>query len=277
MAYALTDQLRLPSGPVSLKDLDTDGTPGFDGGKSEGEKALLDLGAELKDLQERMFARAYTGGSRRILVVLQGMDTSGKGGVIDHALGLLNPTGLRVTSFKRPTEQELAHDFLWRIEKAVPAPGHVGVFDRSHYEDVLAGVVHELADAAELERRYGAINDFEKGLVDDGTVVIKCFLHMSEDEQRKRLLARLDAPEKQWKFKPDDIDERAHWSDYQRAYATALERCHTDAASWYVIPSDKKWYRNWAVGQLLLEAMKGMSLDWPEIDYDVEEQRARLA
>lgn len=276
MTYALTDSLRLPAGQVSLADLDTDGRPAFDGGKREGKKALREVGAELADLQERLFANAYTGGSRRVLVVLQGMDASGKSGVVDNALGQLRPTGLRVTSFKRPTQEELSHDFLWRVEKALPGAGYVGVFDRSHYEDVLAARVHELADAEEIERRYGAINDFEKGLVDEGTVVLKCFLHMSREEQRKRLLARLEDPTKQWKFKPGDVDERELWDDYMNAYETALERCHTEAAPWYVVPSDTKWYRNWAVAQLLLEALRGMQLEWPAPDYDVEEQKARL-
>jgi PPK2 family polyphosphate:nucleotide phosphotransferase len=277
MSYALTDLLRLPGGQVALDDLDPASTLGFEGGKRDGEKALRALGKELRDLQERMFAHAYTGGSRRMLVVLQGMDTSGKGGVIDHALGELQPTGLRMTSFKKPTDEELAQDFLWRVEKALPAPGQVGVFDRSHYEDVLAARVHELADEAEIERRYGAINAFERGLVESGTVVIKCFLHVSFEEQGARLLARLDKPDKQWKFHPTDVDDRERWEDYRGAYSVALERCHTDAAPWYVVPSDKKWYRNWAVGQLLVEALRGMQLDWPTPDYDVEEQRARLA
>ncbi len=276
MTYTVTDKLRLAQGPVALADLDPADTSLFDGSKSDAKKALAELGAELADLQERMYANAYTGGSRRVLVVLQGMDTSGKGGVIEHALGLLNPNGLRQTSFKKPTEEELAHDFLWRIERALPDAGVVGVFDRSHYEDVLVARVHELADEAEIERRYGAINDFERRLVDSGTVVLKCMLHVSLEEQRERLLARLDDPAKQWKFKPADIDERAHWDEYQKAYGIALERCNTDAAPWYVVPSDHKWYRNWAVGQLLLEAMRGMRLEWPEPDYDVAEQRARL-
>jgi PPK2 family polyphosphate:nucleotide phosphotransferase len=211
-----------------------------------------------------------------VLVVLQGMDTSGKGGVIDHVLGLLSPNGLRVTSFKKPTEEELSHDFLWRIDQALPGPGMVSVFDRSHYEDVLVGRVHELADEEEIERRYDAIRDWEKALVDDGTVIIKCMLHVSADEQRNRLLARLDEPDKQWKFKPNDVDERALWDEYQKAYETALERCHSDIAPWYVVPSDHKKYRNWAVGQLLLEALRGMDPQWPKPEYDVEEQRKRL-
>ncbi len=277
MTYELTDRLRLPQGPVALADIDSGSTPGFTGSKRDGEKALRAMGAELADLQERMFADAYTGGSRRILVVLQGMDTSGKGGVVDHALGLLSPNGFRLKSFKKPTEEELAHDFLWRIERSLPDAGMVGVFDRSHYEDVLVVRVHELAEAAEIERRYGAINAWEQSLVDSGTVVIKCMLHMSYAEQKERLSARLEDPDKQWKFKPDDLDERARWADYRSAYETALERCNTDVAPWYVIPSDHKWYRNWAVGTLLLEALRGMRLDWPQPGYDVKEQLARLA
>lgn len=276
MAYTVTDLLRADQGPVSLADLDPAGTPGFKRGKREGEKALRDIGPELAELQERMFAEAYTGGRRRVLLVLQGMDTSGKGGVLDHALGLLSLNGLKLTSFKKPTEEELAHDFLWRIDRALPDAGTVGVFDRSHYEDVLVARVHELADEQEIERRYGAINAWEKDLVDNGTVVIKCMLHLSYEEQRKRLLARLEGPEKQWKFKPHDVDERERWADYAKAYEIALERCNSDAAPWYVIPSDRKWYRNWAIGQLLREALRGMRLDWPDVDYDVEEQRKRL-
>ncbi|MCW2821786.1 MAG: phosphate--nucleotide phosphotransferase [Marmoricola sp.] len=276
MAYTVTDLLRLPEGAVSLADLDPGDTSGFDGGKKQAEKDLVALGGELADLQERMYADAYVGGSRKILMVLQGMDTSGKGGVVKHVLGLLDPNGLQLKSFKRPTEEELAHDFLWRIERAVPPAGVVGAFDRSHYEDVLAARVHQYADEAEIERRYGAINDFEKGLVDSSTVVLKCMLHISAEEQRKRLLARLDKPEKRWKFKPGDVDERALWRDYEKAYEIALERCNTDAAPWYVVPSDHKWYRNWAIGQLLLEALRGMDLEWPQPDYDVDEQRARL-
>ncbi|WP_036227423.1 phosphate--nucleotide phosphotransferase [Marmoricola sp. URHB0036] len=276
MAYTVTDLLRLPSGSGTLADRDPAATPGFKHGKRAAEKALRDIGPELADLQERMFADAYTGGRRRVLVVLQGMDTAGKGGVIDKALGLLSPNGFRLKSFKKPTEDELAHDFLWRIDQALPDAGMVGVFDRSHYEDVLVGRVRELADEQEIERRYDAINAWEKNLVDEGTVVIKCLLHMSREVQRERLLARLDDPDKQWKFHPTDVDERALWEDYQKAYAIALERCNTDAAPWYVVPSDRKWYRNWAVGQLLLEALRGMRLEWPKPEYDVAEQRKRL-
>jgi PPK2 family polyphosphate:nucleotide phosphotransferase len=276
MAYTVTDLLRLSSGSGTLADRDPAATPGFKQGKRAAQKALRDLGPELADLQEQMFADAYTGGRRRVLVVLQGMDTAGKGGVIDKALGQFSPNGFRLTSFKKPTDEELSHDFLWRIDRALPDAGMVGVFDRSHYEDVLVGRVRELADEQEIERRYDAINAWEKDLVDEGTVIIKCLLHMSRDVQRERLLARLDDPDKQWKFHPTDIDERQLWDDYQKAYEIAVERCSTDVAPWYVVPSDRKWYRNWAVGQLLLEALRGMRLEWPKPDYDVAEQRKRL-
>ncbi len=272
----ISSLLRLPTGLVDLTRLDSHGQPGFDGKKKDGKKELPELGAELADLQEKLFAEGYTGGTRRVLLVLQGMDTSGKGGVLSHTVGLLDVSGLALKSFKKPTEEELAHDFLWRVEKVLPAAGEIGIFDRSHYEDVLVVKVHELAKPDEIERRYDAINDFEKRLVDEGTTLIKCMLHISADEQRERLLARLDDPTKQWKFKPGDVDERAHWDDYRAAYETALERCNTEAAPWYVVPSDRKWYRNWAIGQLLLETLRSLDLGWPTPEYDVAEQRARL-
>jgi PPK2 family polyphosphate:nucleotide phosphotransferase len=268
--------LRLPAGPVDLSSIDTRGTPGFDGGKAQGKKALAKLGAELADLQEKLFAEGYTGSRQRVLLVLQGMDTSGKGGVLSHTVGLLDPSGIVLKSFKKPTDDELAHDFLWRVENALPAAGEIGIFDRSHYEDVLVVKVHELATAEEIERRYTAINAFEQRLVDTGTTLVKCMLHISADKQRERLVARLDDPTKQWKFKPGDVDERERWDDYQAAYATALERCNIAAAPWYVVPSDRKWYRNWAIAQLLLETLQALDLDWPTPDYDVAEQRARL-
>jgi PPK2 family polyphosphate:nucleotide phosphotransferase len=272
----ISELLRLPAGPVDLSAIDSHGQPGFDGKKKDGKKALPGLGDELADLQEKLFAEGYTGGSRRVLLVLQGMDTSGKGGVLSHTVSMLNVSGLALKSFKKPTEEELAHDFLWRVEKVLPAAGEIGIFDRSHYEDVLVVKVHELAKPDEIERRYGAINDFEKRLADEGTSIIKCMLHISPDEQRERLLARLDDPTKQWKFKPGDVDERGRWDDYRAAYETALERCNTEAAPWYVVPSDRKWYRNWAIAQLLLETLRSLDLDWPTPDYDVAEQCARL-
>ena len=270
------DLLRLPAGPVDLAGVDTHGKPGFEHGKAEGKAALPAMGAELFELQEKLFAQGYTDGNRKILLILQGMDTSGKGGVLKHTMGLFDPNGVRLKSFKKPTEEELSHDFLWRVESELPASGQIGIFDRSHYEDVLIARVHQLAEPAEIERRYEAINDFEQRLADDGTLIIKCMLHISAQTQKERLLARLDDPTKQWKFKPGDGDERQHWAEYQAAYALALTRCSIDAAPWYVIPSDRKWYRNWAIGSILLETLRELDLSWPEPDYDVAEQRARL-
>ena len=272
----LVEHLRLPPGPVDLTQWDSDAAPGFEGGKSAGKHALTALGDDLSDLQERLFAEGRTEGSRSVLLVLQGMDTSGKGGVLRHTVGLIDPQGVKITSFKAPTAEERSHDFLWRIEKALPAAGLVGVFDRSHYEDVLIARVRELASPEEIERRYGAINDFEEQLVASGTVIVKCMLHVSAEEQKQRLLARLDDATKYWKFNPGDIDERELWLDYRNAYETALERTNTEIAPWHVIPADKKWYRNLAVGWLLHDALRGLNPQWPEPDFDIEEQRARL-
>jgi PPK2 family polyphosphate:nucleotide phosphotransferase len=271
-----TDLLRVPPGPVNLAAYDTRATPGFDGGKAEGKAALARLDSHLSELQEMLFAEGRTGGRRRILFVLQGMDTAGKGGVMRHAVALFDPQGVHIKAFGAPTEEELAHDFLWRIRRELPGPGMVGIFDRSHYEDVLVGRVRELAPPEEIERRYDAINDFEAELVERGTTVLKCMLHISAETQRERLLRRLDKPTKHWKFDPGDLDDRVHWSSYQKAYEIAIERTNTDVAPWLVVPSDRKWYRNWAVARVLLETLEGLGLEWPKADFDVEEQRHRL-
>ena len=273
---SFTESLTVPRGPVDLAAYDPHGKPGFDGPKQEGKAALYAMGDELSDLQERLFAEGRTGGTRNILLVLQGMDTSGKGGVIRHAVGLVDPQGVRITSFKAPTEEERAHDFLWRVERRLPDPGIIGVFDRSHYEDVLIARVRGLAPAEEIERRYGAINDFEKRLVDGGTTVVKCMLHISAEEQKQRLLARLDDPTKRWKFNPGDVDERQHWPEYMRAYEIALERTNTEHAPWLIVPGDRKWFGKLAVAQVLLETLERLDLGWPPADYDVEEQKRRL-
>jgi PPK2 family polyphosphate:nucleotide phosphotransferase len=273
----LARDLILMPGKVDLSAYPTDATPAVKGGKKDGEAALADLGPSLLELQSRLFAHGRSGDHRQLLLVLQGMDTSGKGGVLVHTVGLMDPQGLKITSFKAPTKEELAHDFLWRIEKVVPEAGYVGVFDRSHYEDVLIGRVRQLADAAEIERRYDAINDFERRLVEEGTIILKCMLHISPAEQKKRLLSRLDDPTKYWKYNPGDVDERQLWADYQQAYEIALERTHTDHAPWYVVPSDSKWYRNLAVAKLLHETLESLHLEWPEAAFDIEAERARLA
>jgi PPK2 family polyphosphate:nucleotide phosphotransferase len=274
---SVTSRLRVPRGKVRLSDHDPSTTPGFSGRKRDGEGALRALAPALADLQERLFASSKAGDTRSLLLVLQGMDTSGKGGVLRSAVGIFDPQGVQIRSFKAPTAVERKHDFLWRIEKEVPAAGMVGIFDRSHYEDVLIARVRKLAPAKEIERRYRAINDFEARLAASGTVIVKCMLHISAEEQRKRLLARLDDPTKHWKFNPGDVDERALWSDYQKAYELALERCNTEAAPWLVVPSDKKWYRNWAMARVLLEALEALGLAWPKGTFDVDEQKQRLA
>jgi PPK2 family polyphosphate:nucleotide phosphotransferase len=268
--------LLLPTGPVDLAAIATDVTPGFRRGKKAGQKALIALGEELSDLQERLFAQGRTGSRRRVLLVLQGMDTSGKGGVLRHTVGLVDPQGVRITSFQAPTREERKHDFLWRVRRALPAAGMIGVFDRSHYEDVLVGRVHALAGPEEIERRYGAINDFERELAEDGTTIVKCMLHISPEEQKSRLLARLAKPTKHWKYDPGDVDERARWAEYRTAYEVALERTNTEHARWHVIPSDRKWFRNLAIGQLLLDTLRGMDLTWPTADFDPEVERRRL-
>ena len=275
-AARVSDLLRVPTGPVDLSALDTRATPGFDGDKATGKAELAALGPRLSDLQERLHAEGASGGSRSLLLVLQGMDTSGKGGVVRHVIGQVDPQGCTIASFKAPTKEELAHDFLWRIRKRLPGPGKLGVFDRSHYEDVLVVRVHGLAPRSTWSRRYATINRFEARLVTDQVRVVKVFLHISKEEQRQRLLARLDDPTKLWKFNPRDVDERAFWDDYQEAYAAALERCNSDAAPWYRVPADRKWYRNWAIASLLVEQLEDMKLTWPKADFDVEEQRARL-
>jgi PPK2 family polyphosphate:nucleotide phosphotransferase len=275
-AARVSDLLRVPAGPVDLSALDTRATPGFDGDKAAGKAELAALGPRLSDLQERLHAEGGTGGSRSLLLVLQGMDTSGKGGVVRHVIGQVDPQGCTIASFKAPTKEELAHDFLWRIRRRLPGPGRLGVFDRSYYEDVLVVRVHGLVPRSTWSRRYAAINRFEAGLAERDIRVVKVFLHISKEEQRRRLLARLDDPTKQWKFNPRDVDERAFWADYQEAYEAALERCNGDLAPWYRVPADRKWYRNWAITRLLIEQLEDMALQWPAADFDAAEERRRL-
>ena len=275
----ISELLRLPGGGVDLSQFDPASTPGFPGDKEDASEITEALAPELGDLQERLFAagRVKETTDRKILIVLQGMDTSGKGGTIRHAIGMVDPQGVKIKAFKAPTEEERAHHYLWRIERELPVPGLIGIFDRSHYEDVLVVRVHKLVDESVWSERYDEINAWEKDLVEQGTVLIKCFLHISSAEQKERLMARLEDPTKHWKYNPGDVDERANWSAYMRAYQTVLERCNTQHAPWYVIPADRKWYRNWAVAQLLTEHLRALDLDWPAADYDVEQEKARVA
>ncbi|WP_314323229.1 polyphosphate kinase 2 family protein [Paenarthrobacter ilicis] len=265
----------LTAGPgFSLADVDPGSAPGYPGGKSDGKALLAAQDARLAELQEKLFATGKFGSNKRLLLILQAMDTAGKGGIVSHVVGAMDPQGVQLAAFKAPTDEEKSHDFLWRIEKEVPAAGMVGVFDRSHYEDVLIHRVHGWADAAELERRYTAINDFESRLADQGTAIIKVMLNISKDEQKERLTARLDDRSKHWKYSRGDLEERAYWEDYMDAYMAAFQKTSTDTAPWHVVPANKKWYARIAVQQLLLDALEKMQLDWPQAEFDVAAERA---
>jgi len=274
---ALRQLLRFEPGRP-LADYDPLATPGFpERGKKDAPRLTAALGPRLSDWQERLFAEGrQSTDAPRVLVVLQGLDTAGKGGVVRHVFGLVDPQGLKLTSFKQPTEEELTHDFLWRIRLALPGPGLIGVFDRSHYEDVLVVRVNQLAPEAVWSQRYDDINRFEDELVASGTTIIKCFLHLDKATQQERLLARLTDPTKHWKYSPGDVDVRAQWDAYQEAYQAALDRCTTDAAPWFVVPSGHKWYRNWAIARLLEEHLEGMNPRWPVADFDVAAEIARV-
>ena len=267
-----SETLRAGEG-FSLADVDPDSTPGYRGGKQDGKALLADLDDELTELQEKLFAESRFGGRKRILLILQAMDTAGKGGIVNHVMAAMDPQGVQFKAFKAPTDQEKSYDFLWRIEKEVPAAGMVGVFDRSHYEDVLIHRVHGWATPDEIKRRYVAINEFEARLTDSGTKVVKVMLHISGDEQKARLLARLDNPAKHWKYNRGDLDERALWQDYMDAYQAAIDATSTPEAPWHVVPANKKWYARIAVQQLLLGALSGLNLEWPKAEFDVDTER----
>lgn len=276
---SLRDLLRIQPGPVKVADLDPSAMPGYPGkGKADAPDHAAEVGARLSDLQERLYANGREDeNAPRVLIILQGMDTSGKGGVIRHAIGMVDPQGVLLKAFKTPTEEERKHTFLWRIKKALPDAGMIGIFDRSQYEDVLIVRVDGLVPVEEWEKRYDQINKFEAELAAGGTKIIKCFLNVSSDEQKARLTERLENPEKYWKYNPGDVDSRSKWPAYMEAYGDLLERCNTDEAPWYHIPADRKWYRNWAVAQLLLETLEEMDLSWPRPDFDVEKEKARVA
>ncbi|MFJ9209456.1 PPK2 family polyphosphate kinase [Streptomyces sp. NPDC102264] len=274
---ALRELLRIPEGePVDLSSYDSRATPGGPADKAAALAAVPPLAQRLAGLQERLYAASTAGGRHRVLLILQGMDTSGKGGTIKHVIGHFNPAGCRIRAFKTPTPEERSHPFLWRVRRALPEPGELGIFDRSQYEDVLIARVRELVPRRDLGRRYGQINRFEQSLADNGVTIVKVFLHLGRDEQHDRLLARLDNPDKHWKFSPSDIEDRALWPAYQEAYELALHRCSTAAAPWYLVPADRKWYRNWAISTLLLEHLEALDPEYPEAGFDVEESRRQL-
>ena len=250
-----------------LAAVDTRSTPGAED-RGKAEAAFQADADELAALHQRLYAE----GKRRVVLLLQGMDTCGKDGTVKHVVGQVNPVSLRITSFKKPSEEELAHDFLWRIRRALPEPGYLGIFNRSQYEDVLVVRVHDLAP---WQGRHEEITRFEE---ETGVTWIKCMLHISFQEQRERLLARLDDPTKRWKFDAGDLAEREHWEQYMAAYQDALARCDTDAAPWYVVPADRKWYRNWAVQQLLLETLRELDPQYPErTDLDIPALKRQLS
>ena len=267
-----SETLRVGDG-FSLSDVDPDSTPGYTGTKEDGRLLLADMDDELTELQEKLFAESRFGGRKRILLILQAMDTAGKGGIVKHVMAAMDPQGVQFKAFKAPTDEEKSYDFLWRIEKEVPAAGMVGVFDRSHYEDVLIHRVHGWASPDEIKRRYVAINEFEARLTDSGTKVVKVMLYISGEEQKARLLARLDNPAKHWKYNTGDLKQRAFWEDYMEAYQAVFDETNTDHAPWYVVPASKKWYARIAVQQLLLEGLGELELEWPKAEFDVEAER----
>jgi len=272
VTMSLRELLRAgPEAHDPLSGHDPDSHPGVRDKKKAAESAPAD-GEVLAGLQERLYAEK----TRMILLVLQGIDTSGKDGTIKHVIGQVNPLGCRITSFTRPTEEEARHHFLWRIRRALPEPGEIGVFGRSHYEDVIVPRVNGGLSDAELAQRYGEIANFEAELAEAGTTVVKCLLHISFEEQRHRLLARLDDPEKRWKFDPSDLDARERWPQYQDTFREVIRRSSSAAAPWYVIPADRKWYRNWAVGRVLLETLTEMAPGYPQPDLDIPALKARL-
>ncbi|BAS10016.1 uncharacterized protein in chlN 3'regio [Arthrobacter sp. Hiyo4] len=266
------DTLRVGKG-FSLAGADPDATPGYTGSKADGQAILAELDGALAELQEKLFAESRFGGRKRLLLILQGMDTAGKGGIVNHVMATMDPQGVQFKAFKAPTEEEKSYDFLWRIQKEVPGAGMVGIFDRSHYEDVLIHRVHNWATPDEIKRRYRAINEFEARQADAGTKIIKVMLNISKDEQKARLLARLDNPAKHWKYSSGDLKERAFWGDYMDAYQAAFDETNTDAAPWHVVPANKKWYARIAVQQLVLGALSDMKLEWPKAEFDVGVER----
>jgi PPK2 family polyphosphate:nucleotide phosphotransferase len=270
-----SEALRVGPG-FDLASADLSATPGWEHGETSADKRLVVDGRHLSELQERLYAQGRSGGTRSVLLVLQGMDTAGKGGIVRHVLGLVDPQGVQLKSFGPPTEQERAQHYLQRIRAALPAPGRIGVFDRSHYEDVLVVRVNELVPPEVWEPRYDEINAFERELVDAGTVIIKVALLVSLPEQKARLRERLERPDKYWKFNPGDIDERAKWPAYQEAYQAVLDRTSTDHAPWHAVPADDKWFARLAVARLLRDALEDLDLDWPPADFDVEAELARL-
>jgi PPK2 family polyphosphate:nucleotide phosphotransferase len=260
MDLELKDYRVRPGEKVDLAEIDPRDTGEYDGGKDDGEELLDELNDRLEVLQERFYAAH----KHSLLIILQGMDTCGKDGAIRHVFDGVNPQGVRVANFKVPTSLELDHDYLWRVHQKLPARGELVIFNRSHYEDVLVVRIHELVEKEVWQKRFDHINDFERMLADEGTTILKFYLHISKDEQKERLLARLDEPDKRWKFNPGDLKERDRWPEYQAAYAEAIARTSTIWAPWYVVPADRKWFRNLVVASVLVKTLERLDTEPPQ-------------
>ena len=260
------DQYRIvPGTSPSIRDLSTDDDGGLK--KDEVKSLQKQLNKRLEVLQENLYAHE----KQRLLVVLQATDTGGKDGTIRAVFDGTNPQGVHVASFKKPTSKELAHDYLWRIHQHTPAKGHITVFNRSHYEDIIAVRVKKLYPKEVWKPRYQHIIDFERMLAEEGTTIVKLFLHISKDEQKDRLQARLDNPAKHWKFNPDDLKDRARWDDFMKVYEDLIERTSTEHAPWYIIPADRKWYRNLVVARIMIDTLKGLDMKFPTSDWIAED------
>ena len=256
-----------PGKKINLDDWEADDKSLAEGNKEDGKAELDELNDELEVLQELFYAEQ----KHRLLIVLQGMDTSGKDGVIRHVFDGVNPQGVRVASFKVPTPEELSHDYLWRVHKQTPGKGEIVIFNRSHYEDVLVVRVHSLVGEDVWKKRYDQIKAFEQLLAEEGTTILKFYLHIDKKEQKERLQARLDEPNKNWKFNVGDLEERKLWPDYQKAYEDVLSKTSTEYAPWYIIPSNRKWYRNLLIGQIIVETLKDMKMELPPVDFNPKE------
>ena len=253
-----------PDSRVDLGEWDPNDKSAFLRWKNEGRKRLLELNKKLEELQELLYAEH----EHKVLIVLQAMDTGGKDGTIRHVFEGVNPQGVRVASFKKPTPEELGHDFLWRVHEQVPGKGEMVIFNRSHYEDVLVVRVHNLVPKEVWSKRYEHINSFEHLLAEEGTTILKFFLHIDLDEQKERLQARLDEPNKRWKFNPEDLKERKLWPKYVKAYEDAISKTSTSWAPWYIVPANRKWYRNLVVGTVIIEALEDLNMRHPEPKFD---------
>jgi len=256
-----------PGKDLDLTALDPDSKAGFEGGKKEGKTALRGLRNRLAELQERLWAES----SRALLVVIQAIDTGGKDGTIRHVFTGVNPQGVHVRSFGVPSEEEMAHDYLWRVHAETPERGAITIFNRSHYEDVLVVRIHDLVPRERWSKRYRHIREFERMLSDEGTRIVKLFLNISKEEQRERLQARLDEPDKNWKFRAGDLKDREAWDDYQSAFQDALQETSTPYAPWYVVPANRKWYRNLAVSSILIETLEDMDPRYPDPEPGLEQ------